>query len=362
MQEHRPRLAVHAVRIHYRHWGRHSGFNQFIRHLDSGRFRLSVQKVPLQPNEPRWIDRLSKRVAEMLARGRCVNWYTTLDLVADALVFARAATIGFDVLHYLDGDHSLGYLPDLLAKTRRTRRRPLVVATFHQPPDWLPDIVGADQLRSVDRITVVSRDQQAFFARLTPRIPVHYVPHGIDVDFFRPTPDPARNREFRCIVVGSWFRDYEVVLALADRLFRRRDVRFDVVSSGIRSRVPENVVLHERVDDPTLRRLYQEASALLLPLTNATANNALLEGIACGLPALVTDLPAVRDYVPGDEAIRVPGNRLDDFEGAILRLREDPVTRDRLSLLARERALAFDWRRIAPMIEEIYAAGRGEEP
>ncbi|MBM3320623.1 MAG: glycosyltransferase [Candidatus Eisenbacteria bacterium] len=346
--------AVHVVRIHYRHWGNYSGFNQFARFLDRERVRLSVQRVPLHPNEPRWLDRLSKRIAEKLAGGRCVTWYTSLDVAADALIFARALMIGTDVIHYLDGDHSIGFLPDLLRRARSLRRRPRVVATFHQPPDWLADIVREENLRSVDRVTVVSRDQQEFFERLAPRVPVSWIPHGIDVDFFHP-PSPGTKRPgFRCITVGSWFRDYAIVLQLAERMRRFSDIEFHLVSSGIRGEVPGNVVLHRGVDDATLRRLYQEASALLLPLKNATANNALLEGIACGLPVIVTDLSAIRDYVPGEEAIRIPGNALEEFESAILRLRDEPDTRARLSRLARERALTFGWGRIAPRIEDLY--------
>jgi glycosyltransferase involved in cell wall biosynthesis len=355
-------LAVHVVRIHYRHWGNYSGFNQLTRFLDRERIRLSIQRVPLHPNEPRWLDRLSKRIAEKLAGGQCVNWYTSLDVVADALVFARALAIGTDVVHYLDGDHSIGFLPDLLRRARGLRKRPRVVATFHQPPDWLADIVCEENLRSVDRVTVVSRDQQEFFARLAPRVPVVYIPHGIDVDFFRP-PSPGTERPgFRCITVGSWFRDHAIVLQLAERLRRSSDIKFHLVSSGIREKVPENVVLHRGVDDATLRRLYQEASVLLLPLKNATANNALLEGIACGLPVIVTDLPAIRDYVPGEEAIRIPENALDEFESAILRLREEPAARARIARLARERALTFGWGRIAPRIEDLYREVCGASP
>jgi glycosyltransferase involved in cell wall biosynthesis len=62
----------------------------------------------------------------------------------------------------------------------------------------------------------------------------------------------------------------------------------------------------------------------------------------------------VRDYVPGEEAIRIAKNRIEPFESAILRLRRDRELQVRLSALARERALAFDWRRIAPRMEEVY--------
>jgi glycosyltransferase involved in cell wall biosynthesis len=76
-------------------------------------------------------------------------------------------------------------------------------------------------------------------------------------------------------------------------------VRFDVVTgadTGL-SRF-DNVHTHRGIDDDTLAELYRNADVLLLPLTDSTANNALLEGMASGLPLVATDLPAVRAYLP----------------------------------------------------------------
>ena len=49
--------------------------------------------------------------------------------------------------------------------------------------------------------------------------------------------------------------------------------------------------------------LYQGADLLLLPLIDATANNTLLEGLACGLPVLASDLTGVRDYAPDSHTL-----------------------------------------------------------
>lgn len=42
--------------------------------------------------------------------------------------------------------------------------------------------------------------------------------------------------------------------------------------------------------------MYQE-SDLLVVLLDSTANNSLLEAMACGMPMVTTDLQGVRDYV-----------------------------------------------------------------
>lgn len=53
-----------------------------------------------------------------------------------------------------------------------------------------------------------------------------------------------------------------------------------------------------------MRERFIEADLLYLPLTDATANNAVVEAMACGLPMILTDFPATRAYA-GDTAFYV---------------------------------------------------------
>ena len=74
------------------------------------------------------------------------------------------------------------------------------------------------------------------------------------------------------------------------------------------SRLP-NVIARSGVSGDELVRSYRNADVLLLPLLSATANNALLEGMSCGLPVIATDVGGVREYVDEDCAVLVePGD------------------------------------------------------
>jgi glycosyltransferase involved in cell wall biosynthesis len=87
---------------------------------------------------------------------------------------------------------------------------------------------------------------------------------------------------------------------------------------------------------------------LLLPLLDSTANNGLLEGMACGLPVIITDVGGVRDYAKENFADFVlPG----DSSGIIKILQGYLNQSDKLAARGRAaRAYAEDhlsWRKIA---------------
>ena len=56
---------------------------------------------------------------------------------------------------------------------------------------------------------------------------------------------------------------------------------------------------HDRIDDEALRDLYRNATCHLTPFKDCTANNAIVESLACGVPIVTTDRGGVRDYGAG---------------------------------------------------------------
>jgi len=79
--------------------------------------------------------------------------------------------------------------------------------------------------------------------------------------------------------------------------------------------VPANVEIVGYVDRDTYRRHLQRARGVLVTthvLGYPTGQSVLLEAMACGRPCVVTDSPAIRDYVePGVTAHVVPPHDAD---------------------------------------------------
>jgi glycosyltransferase involved in cell wall biosynthesis len=102
------------------------------------------------------------------------------------------------------------------------------------------------------------------------------------------------------------------------------------------ARVSEGAVrlLGHRDDVP---KLLAAADAFVLSSKHEGLPFALLEALAAGLPAIVSDYPGAEDAI-ADAGIVVPFGDVDGFARAFRRLAADPAARAELGRLARERA------------------------
>jgi glycosyltransferase involved in cell wall biosynthesis len=89
-----------------------------------------------------------------------------------------------------------------------------------------------------------------------------------------------------------------------------------------------------RADVPLL---LEAADAFVMPSIREGLSFALLEAMACGLPAIVCEGSGNPEVV-GDAGLVVAVDRPDELEAALARLSEDPVLRSTLGAAARERA------------------------
>ena len=165
----------------------------------------------------------------------------------------------------------------------------LPVASFHLPTYRVAERFERFQkhlLAGIDAAIVVSRCQLADFRRWLGHDKVVYVPHGIDTKRFCPGDDNPPRREIRLVMVGTHMRDWEASHRILDECRARRlPVQIDVVLKPELWRVftgCSNVRLHSGISEDELIRLYREADALLVPVVDSTANNTVLEALACG--------------------------------------------------------------------------------
>ncbi|MEO6131321.1 MAG: glycosyltransferase family 4 protein [Saprospiraceae bacterium] len=347
-------MHIRVIRTRYPHWGAYSGINQFMNYLDQGKYSVDMHVASDSDEDFPIKNRMVRDWLRRVVQKRGMQWYKLSDLTAEVKALKQCWRKKIDILHYLDGEHSAQFLPKL--PKRLGKFRPKMVATYHQPSEVLESLINRDVIAKLDCVTVVSPEQVPFFEDLLPPDKIVVILHGINTDHFRPASDRKEENKFKCITVGHYLRDFNAVQQVAEKLSVYREIEFHVVTSkptGLENLT--NVKIHgEHVDDADLLNLYQQSQILFLPLIQSTANNSLLEGLACGLPVVSTCLSSVRVYVPGRGAILIKNNDPNQFADAILHLVQSPEDRRAMAIAARKRAEELDWRNIATQYEDFY--------
>lgn len=315
-------LRLLMIGASWSHLGRHSGLAPLSGAL---RARYDVAQV-----EPGWREheavlmwRIGRRLrARLMAREARLGWspfYTWQGRLLEVTARRMAMQRHFDVVFF----EALEDQFDLFAGARKwlpdaTR----IAGVSHQPPAWWRKAgITHNVYESVDTLIAPSREAVTFLADGLGHRNVHFVPHGVDIDFFGLDPVhrtlPAPNA-VNVLFCGDWLRDVCLLRETVDELATRgmlERFRFHfIVPLRARTTVHhhalaqrQNVRWYAALSDEELRGMYISCDVLYLPLLEATANNTLLEGMATGLPIVVSKVGGVTDYLRDDECTFLVG-------------------------------------------------------
>lgn len=218
------------------------------------------------------------------------------------------------------------------------------------------------------------------------------VPYGVDSELFRPATEPTSHHDetgvFRFLCVGKWERrkGQELLVRAFCRAFEPSapvelqlhchnpyrpgfDVRRVVVElmNGEGGGPPIRLSTPKSSDD--MVQLYQHADAFVLPTRGEGWGLPVLEAMACGLPLVVTDHPALRTFVgrPHAHLIEARSTPVDDLVffdpdddwgdwlepdmdhlvELLRRVAGDPDAARRAGRASRREALRWTWRHAA---------------
>jgi len=280
---------------------------------------------------------------------------TEYKALASSLIFRP------DLIHMLYVENNFGLLKDW-----RKRLGFRIIGTAHQPENWWQSVPRSpSHISSIDALIVVSSREASYFDRFLPGR-VHYIPHGIDTSFFRPGDDHPKStrKDLRCVFSGRWLRDIGALTRIVDIVLSRNPlIRFDMIvpqryrKDPVFSRLSRysQVSWHADLSDEQLLQLYRCSSMLVLPVLDSTANNALLEAMACGLPVISNKVGGVLDYTDTSFAELFSVGDVDGPAAAILHLTDNPEERQERGRAARlYTEQHFSWQKIADDTLAIY--------
>jgi glycosyltransferase involved in cell wall biosynthesis len=349
------RLQILGVRSFHEHHSSRSGPYQYLRHLPRDRFAVTNVVVPLGSDLVASDDQRSRfrEVGNVLGSaplGTQANaWIAEWELAK--LIKARR----FDLVHFIDGELN-GWLVSRLPDAFFDYGRPTLATMLHQPSKYLREWLPGAGLPRFDLVTTMSDYQTRFLAYTLPQTPVVTVHHGVDTRFFRPNQQTvSREGPIKLLAVGQWLRDYDLAFAALDRLVAEGlEFEYRVVSQTIEpNAVPDYVTVLQGISDDELLDEYIKCDIFFMPLAAATANNALLEAMACGRPVVTTDVGGLPEYIGHEAGVLCPSDPELLVEGLRPLLLHESLRRQ-MERAARENAERFSWERIAKKYSDLY--------
>ena len=235
-----------------------------------------------------------------------------------------------------------------------------MLVTLHATP-WRWDRVWSrpDGYANADLVVVTSNSQKVKVMEHVPEERIVRIRQGFRADEWTPALNRGeRGGRLRLFMFGNTDRDHEFAAAVAAKLPKEKfelRVRTGSPVEAIFKDCP-CVTLLPYLSDEEMRKEYQQADLMFMPMKDSAFNTVLLRAMGSGTPVMANRVGGVPEYVADDCNVIVSDERrVDEWVEKLLWLERNRDWLEALRPRTRAWAERFDWKNIAEEYRTVYA-------
>jgi glycosyltransferase involved in cell wall biosynthesis len=337
--------SVSVITTKIPHHSFHSGYEQLIKYLPKS---IDIKFV----KRGHATNPFSRLIEVGLRFFTASRWYQWDGVLAD-IISVKALLRKNSIVHYLYGDSSVGLIPYIHSLLPGK-----LILTIHACPSDFNEVIQYPHLlKKIDGLILLGSNQKKYFEDLNfDSQRIHVIPHGVNLEFFTPIENKNEEETLQVLLVGNWRRNFDFYKTVIEACVTEKMV-FHIVTQPFNHhyfRGLSNVILYTAISDESLKHLYQNSDVLFMALTDAVANNVILEAAACGLPIICEDIGAVKEYFSEDEITFFEQQSVQQAIDILKYSNQNRTSLNSKREKALEKVKQFSWEQIAKETLHVY--------
>jgi len=211
---------------------------------------------------------------------------------------------------------------------------------MHLPESLLLKNYKLEYIRSsldaLDHIIVYGSSLTRFLEKIGYGHKVKETFHYVDSDYYHPV-TTKKDKIFNVIFCGFLLRNVDILKQIVEQCPK---ITFQICGGIADLKAlfgnTVNVKLYGYLPEDELLEKLQQADASISVMEDTIGSNAIVCGLACGLPQIVSDVGSIRDYCSEENSIFC--KNVDDFVKAVQLLSQNKDLCHQMKLSARQRA------------------------
>jgi glycosyltransferase involved in cell wall biosynthesis len=250
---------------------------------------------------------------------------------------------------YADYDYNyLGYLKIL-------HRKKIVLWTYFSVEELTNRFKNLNHFETADLILVAGKDQFNYLKSKLNKPKLVYFPIGVDTEYFKPS---TSYNNYQIVFSGANRRDFDTAIKAFDIIYKEfKELKVYFIgchnsSAAIEKR--DYIEICQHLSDDDMLKIYQQSHLQVLTLLDGGSSNSLLEGYACGIPVICTELLNIVDYLVDNHVLKIKKEDYVDLSHKIMQIFLDNQLRQKLSIECLNKSKEYGWLEIkAKFISEI---------